>query len=317
VPVAAAFALGSIGAKDADAELRAALEKADPLLQMTAAWSLAKLHPDDPVAEKLAIEKFAQGLKSDDPAIRMAAAKNLQSLEAPPELIAPALVALLNDPHPEVRTNAIEAIASLGESVVPRAIRALQSPELRDAAIRVITRIGPKASNAVQPLVEAAGSADADTRTHIQLALAAIGPNAAPATDMLVKSIGSDDAGERESALLALRKIGPGASNAIRPLLQRMRADDSFDALAAAWALARIAPENAQVSAAVVERLSLALANNNSDEQVRLESVAALAHLGAAASSATDPLRRVAKEDSSASVRAAAEAAIAEIAPGS
>src|SRR4051812_6233114 len=47
VPIAAAYALGAIGAKDADAPLKNALSKKDPFLHMVASWALSKLHPND------------------------------------------------------------------------------------------------------------------------------------------------------------------------------------------------------------------------------------------------------------------------------
>ncbi len=83
VPVAAAYALGSIGAADADAPLRAALAKDNPFLSMVAAWSLAKIHPDDAQLKQQAIDKLNAGLKSDDPAIQSAAEKGLRMLEEP------------------------------------------------------------------------------------------------------------------------------------------------------------------------------------------------------------------------------------------
>ncbi len=307
VPVAAAYALGSIGAKDADTELQAAAADGDPFLQMIASWALAKLHPEDQAALKTAIEKLTQGLRSDNVTLRNAAAKSLQSLKAPPEMVAPALVALVNDPSPGVRANVVEAIAGLGESVVPRLNNGLKNPQYRAAAVRVIRKLGPKAAGSVQPLMEAADGADAKLRTNIQLALGAIGPAASPATEMLVKSIGSQDAGERESALYALRKIGPGAKAAVGPLMQRMKADDSFEADAAAWALSRIAPSDAQVASAVVPKLIQCL--SNADEQTRLQAVEAITDMGAAAQAAT-ALENVAKEDGSPMVRAAAEAAL-------
>ena len=180
-------------------------------MQMMAIWAIAKIHPDDKAATKSAIEKLTQALKSDNTAMRGAAAKSLQSLHASPEEVAPYLVALANDPNPAVQTNVVEAIASLGESVVPRVSKALTNPQLRGPAIRVIKELGPKASDAVQPLMDAADKADPKVRTEIQMALGAIGPAAAPATEMLIKSLKSKNADEQESALYALRKIGPGA----------------------------------------------------------------------------------------------------------
>jgi hypothetical protein len=83
VPVAAAYALGSIGAADADAPLRHAMTKPNVLLQMVAAWSLAKIHPDDASLKKQATEKLTAGLESDDPAIKAAAEHGLKLLESP------------------------------------------------------------------------------------------------------------------------------------------------------------------------------------------------------------------------------------------
>jgi HEAT repeat protein len=311
VPVAAAYALGSIGAKNADAPLRAAMENGNPFLQMIAAWSVAKLHPDDQSALKTAVAMLVQGFKNNDPAIRTAAAKALQKLQAPPEIVAPELVQLLSDKDPEVEAHAVDAIASLGESVVPRVIIGLQRPELREPAVRVLRKLGPKAAGAVAALVNASEGADAKFRTEIQLALGAIGPAAAPATEMLAKSLESSDAGERESALYALRQIGRKAGAAVRPLLQKMKADESFDSNAAAWALARIAPNSPNVSVVVVRKLSRGL--SDVDETVRLESAAALGEMGPAAKAAAAALEKAAKDDSSAAVRSTAAESLEHI----
>jgi HEAT repeat protein len=311
VRVAAAYALGSIGAKNADTKLKNAAAKDDEFLSMMATWSLAKIHPDDQDALKAAVEKLVRGLKNKDPMHRTAAAKSLQSLHAPIEMVAPFMVEIVNDPDPDVQTNAIEAIASLGESVVPRVTKALQNPQLKRPAVRILKKLGPKAAGAVDPLINAASDSDAATRGEIFLALAGIGPSAAPATDMLAKAISSKDDAERESALFALRKIGPSARGAVKPLLERMKADDSFPAIASAWALSSIAPDDEEVVAAVVPKLSRGLANK--DEQIRLESAAAIGDLGKAAASTAPTLQRTAKEDSSAVVRAAAEAALKRV----
>jgi HEAT repeat protein len=171
--------------------------------------------------------------------------------------------------------------------------------------------LGPKASTAVRPLISAADGADPEFRTDIHFALAAIGPAAAPATELLANALNSEEVGERESALYALRQIGPAAGSGVQPLTDKMNADDSFDAIAAAWALARIAPNNSQVAAEVVKKLTVGL--SHADEQVRLESVAALAELGPAARSAAADLERVTKEDHSPDVRSNAEAALQRV----
>ncbi len=312
VPVAAAYALGAIGAKDADGPLRQALAKDEPFLQMVAAWALAEIHPADQALTKQAVDKLVHGLGSDDAQIRTAAAKGLQMLKAPPELVAPTLMTVANDPDPNVSANVVSALAGLGESVVPRATKALQNPEYRGLAVRVLTRLGPKASGAVEPLIAAMPEADPDFRAEIQFALAAIGPAAAPATGALAEAISSSDQRVRESALFALREIGPAAQAAAPALIEKMQADGSFDALAAAWALARIVPDDANVAAKALPTLTGGL--SSSDEQVRLESAEALAAWGPAAKGAGAALTRAAEQDGSAAVRAAAEEALRRIA---
>jgi HEAT repeat protein len=83
VPVAAAYALGAIGAADADQALRNAASKPNPFLQMVAAWSLAKVHPDDPALQQQAMQKLQAGIKSKDPAIQAAAEHGMKLLESP------------------------------------------------------------------------------------------------------------------------------------------------------------------------------------------------------------------------------------------
>jgi HEAT repeat protein len=90
-----------------------------------------------------------------------------------------------------------------------------------------------------------------------------------------------------------------------------MQTDDSFEAMASAWALARIAPNDTAIAELTVPKLTGGL--SSPDEQTRLESAEALAAFGPAAKSAHAALQRVVKDDSTAEVRAAAEAALARI----
>jgi HEAT repeat protein len=312
VPAAAAYALGAIGAKEAVAELRKAMAKDNAFLQMTAAWSLAKLQPDDSVAMQQAVDKLTRGLSNDDPLMRTAAAKGLQMLEAPAEMVAPALMAVANDPNPDVSENVVIALASLGEAIVPRVVKALESPDRRPLALRVLTELGPEASDAVIPLVDAIPAANPDVRAKIHFVLAAIGPDAAPATDALVKGLASEDERVRHSALYALRMIGPGAQSATQALLLALaEGDDSFDALAAAWALATIAPSNPDAAGKAVPVLIRGL--SSAEEHVRLECAEALAVWGPAARGAIPVLMRLVEEDDSQSVRESAHAALARL----
>jgi HEAT repeat protein len=312
VPVAAAYALGSIGAKNSDAQLKVAMEKKDPFLHMVAHWALAKNHPDDQQMLKEAVADLAKGLASNDVKMRTAAAKGLQMLQAPPEIVSPALLAVASDPDPDVSANVVNALAGLGESCVPKAVHALDNPKARGLALRVLTKMGPKAAGAVPRLVTLSKEADPGLRGQINFTLAAIGPAAAPATEVLAEGISHDDKQVRESALYALREIGPAAKAAIRPLVKKMDADHSFDSLASAWALSRIAAGNGAVGSKVLPVLIRGLSSD--DEQTRINSVEAIAEWGPTAAQATAELTKVAHEDKNDEVRDAAAAALKSVA---
>jgi HEAT repeat protein len=311
VPVAAAYALGAIGAKDADASLKKALSRDNPFLHMVASWALAKLHPNDEQLMREAVAELTKGLSNEKPQMRTAAAKGLQMLQPPPEMVGPALMALASDPDPDVSANVVSALAGLGESAVPRLVKAMKNPKARPLALRVLTKMGPKAAGAVDPLIASAKQADPEFRGKIFLALAAIGPAAAPATESLIEGISNDDRRVRESALYALREIGPAAKAATRPLLRKLEGDRSFDSLAAAWALSRIALGNDSVGKKVLPVLIRGL--SNSDEQTRLNSAEAIAEWGPTAASAAAELKKIAHEDKSSGVREAAEAALKRV----
>lgn len=315
VPVGAAFALGSMGAADGDAGLKEALAKNDnPFLQMISAWALAKIHPEDEAQLKLAVEKLAEGLKSDDAGIRTAAARGLEMLKAPPELVGPALLAVANEPDPDAAANVITALASLGEKVVPKAAEALKKPEFQGLAVKVLTQMGPKASGAVQPLIDAIPGAKPEFRAEIQFALGSIGSAAAPASGVLAEGLSSQDDAVRESALLALRQIGPGAKGAVPSLLKAVDGSDAFESMAAAWAVAAIAPDDAAATAKILPLLTHGLADT--DDQNRLESAVALGDLRAAGKPAVEALTKVAETDSSPAVREAASDAVQMISIG-
>lgn len=311
VPVAAAYALGSIGAKGQESALRAALTMKEPFLQMVAAWSLAKLNPDNQADMKEAINHLTQGLASDDPMVRTTAAHTLPTLDAPAEAVAPKLVALANDPDPHVSANVVKALVSLGDRAIPYACRGLQNSERRKLAVRVLKKMGPNAKAAVGCLVQALQVDDPGFQSDVQFTLAAIGPDAAPATAALVESLSSKDDRVRHSALYALRKIGPGASAARQRLLAELQEED-FDALAAAWALAQIAPDDKAVAIQLLPALIRGL--NSSDHHVRADSIEALVTCKAAGEKAVPILTAIAQKDDDPAMRAAAEEALEHIA---
>ncbi|MGI9457624.1 MAG: HEAT repeat domain-containing protein, partial [Aeoliella sp.] len=245
--------------------------------------------------------------------MRQAAAKGLHTLEAPPGMAAPYLVAAANDPA--VKEHVIDALASLGKDVVPHAIKALEQPDTRGLAIEVLGRLGPDAADAGSALLACLEQGDPAVCERVHFVLAEIGPAAAQATEKLAKALDAKATVVRRSALYALREIGPGAA-AARPALMKMvqasgdsSADSKFEKQAAAWALASIAPDDSAVVEAIAPILVEGLKSNSA--LVRLESVTAALEI----SNATDRpigklIRKMAEEDTSPIVREAAEAAL-------
>jgi len=290
--------------------LRKAAASDNEFLKMVASWALAKLHPDDDQLMSQAVTELTKGLGSSDEAMQTAAAHGLEKLKAPPALVAPALVAVADDPDPTVRGNVISALASLGPEIVPHAVKALDNPKLRGLAIQVLGKLGPQGKEAVGPLTDALKDASPEERANIHFALAAIGPDAAPATEMLIVATTDEDEGVRHSALRALKQIGAGAS-AAKDRLMELEAEDEFESVAAAVVLAAIAPNDPEVVAEIMPMLTEGL--SNPDVRIRLECVEALGSLGPAAASAAPALKAAADDDASMEVQAAAQAALSKV----
>jgi HEAT repeat protein len=138
------------------------------------------------------------------------------------------------------RRRAIEALVARGSDALPEVERALDhpSPEVRAAAVVVLTRITP-------PSLPLLGRAVRDRATVVRdpatRALLEIG---APALPQFEEALGSSDHYVRENAVAALGSLGAGAV----PILQRALADpDRRVRRGAIESLAAIGPEAAPV----------------------------------------------------------------------
>jgi HEAT repeat protein len=313
VRYAAAFALSRLDAPQAaDAVLRHAAGSDDAMLSMISRWSLAMLHPDDTQLTQQSVELLIRGLESKDEHIRIAAARGLADLKAPPEIVRPALIKALQDKDPRVVGNAIDAVASQGAKVVQRVSESLQNKDLQRVAVRVLARIGPDAKAAVPALTKtlAAGDDDPELQREVQFALGAIGPEAAAATPELIKSLSRPDEEVQYTACYALGRIGPAAADATEALRNNLTSDDPFLRLASVWALLKIHPQNPRLQAFAVPLLIGGLQHER--EQVRLEAATTLGELGQAAKESLPTLKK-ALEDESPLVRVAAAEAIERI----
>jgi HEAT repeat protein len=263
---------------------------------MVSLWALAKLHPADSARMQTAVDHLIEGLGSEDPTMRLAAAEGLQALELDPEAVAPKLINLLNDADPVVAHNLVETFASLGESAGARAGKALSNEKLRGLAVQVLERLGPKAKLAVPQIVEALAGADDEFRQQLQSVVGQIGPDAAPATGELARSLEDDSEETRIGALLALGNIGPGAAAAKAKVIALMDAtQDPFERILAAWVIAKTAASDQQAVAKIVPVLIKGL--TFPDGRIQAESAITLGELGPAASSAAAALDALAAKE--------------------
>ncbi len=311
VRYASAFALGAIGAPEAIAALEKAEGDNDPFIAMVAAWAVAKSKPEDAAATAKAVEKIIAALKHDDARVRLGAARALLELNAPRDIVGPALLAAMNDANPEVQENVYRALASLGEEVVPKVVEGLKDPAMHDKAVRVLGLMGSQAKTAVPHLIEALGSADAAHQRPLIFALAHMGPDAAEATPPLIKALSSADEDVRVAAAIALGGIGPAASAAVDALQKSLDASDSVLRLVSAEALLKIEPQDEKILQQVITVLTNLVAKGETDV-TRSEAAAALGDIGPVAKSALPTLKK-ALTDESPTVREAAQETIKKI----
>ncbi|TWT78096.1 HEAT repeat protein [Posidoniimonas polymericola] len=304
VRIAACYALGNLGDSSATDLLRRLASQGGEFQQLVATWSIAKLHPDDPAAEKQAVGLLTKALASDRPEVREAAATGLSKLDAPVEVVAPALLSALESADAAQQSNIAAALASLGPKALDRAIAALDKPQFTDIAIEVLGRMGPDAEPAAEALAAKLEGASNEQRTRVQFALGAIGPGAESAAAQIAAGLASDDPAVRQSALFALRQTGGGADARDQVAAFMKSSSDDFEKLAAAWTLARLEPSGEQL-ATLASVLKEGL--GNSEPQARIETIDAIASLGPAALPLKAAVEKAAESDSNSDVREAAE----------
>src|SRR5262249_4298166 len=140
----------------------------------------------------------------------------------------------------------VDALSSLGEKALPRAIEALKNDDTQGLAVEVIRRLGPKAASAVPALILELKDPSPDHRREVEFTLAAIGPDAKDA----VPALGERMTDEKEEsrvrivACYALGKIGPAAAAAVDPLRKNLANEDKFLKIASVWALLKIQPQD-------------------------------------------------------------------------
>ncbi|MCE9631202.1 MAG: HEAT repeat domain-containing protein [Planctomycetia bacterium] len=314
--LAAAFALGRIKAAGCDECLEKAAASDDRFLAATAAWARARIHPEDAVLVREAVDRLTKGLTDADAEVRAGCVSGLSDLAeefdaSGRERLAGEFVALLADMDPDVGRAAGAALIRLG----PAAVGALQ-PKLDDPGIRlnimeILAALGPAAKPALAELVKSLSDPEPEVRGEAAVAIGAIGPDAAAAVPGLQKLLTDEIVGLRYAATYALGRIGPAAV-AVEPALRELtESKDEMMSTVAVWAVLKIKPEDKSLFEAAVPLLRRALRGDR--ENVRLEAAVALGDIGPPAASAIPLLELVSEDDPVKPVRAAAAAAIEKI----
>ena len=318
---AAAFALGRLRAKEADAALEKAAMDADPLLAAIAAWARARIHPDDKQLVGAAVEKLTAGLAGGKPAVQTAAISAISDLkgsidDATEKRLTDEFVRLLSSPEADVREAAAAALVREGPLAVDALEKALADPGVRGIAMEILTAIGPVSKGALDSFLTALADPDPSHRGDAAIAIAAVGPDAADAVPALQAMLTATDGppGLRYAAAYALGRIGAAAKPAATDLQTLSGADDQLLATVATWASLKIEPGNTALFASAVPLLRNAL--RGGEQLARLEAAVALGDIGAPAADAVPILELVAEEDPAPAVRSAAKRALEQIRGG-
>jgi HEAT repeat protein len=308
----AAHALGQIGeaAKVAAPELVKLVGDADPAVRRNVGDALRRIRPGPQVTVPL----FAKLMSDSDPGVRLRAMNVLADAgeEAMPFLLAalkdekaaywaclvlrdigpkakgavPALAELAGGPRPEVRREAILALAAIGEAAAPatpQLAKALDDPLDRTAATFALGAIGASAPEIQAKIRKNINDSDQVLRVASVWALAKLHKGdkryAEWATKALVPFLKQPDPAYRTAAARALADIKPGPDIAA-PIFEE--AFQGADEKVLAAALDTIAQFGAQAVPGLIKALSY--------EKLRPRVAYVLGQLGPAAAPASDAL---------------------------
>lgn len=223
----------------------------------------------------------------------------------------PALTKLLDDPRPEIRREAILALAAMegdSEPAVPKIVALLKDPEVAVAATYALARNGFIPGNAEEIIRRNISSEDGLLSTTSLWALAKVHPDDASlrrdVTRKLIARLKDKDPFVRVQAARALAALPP-APEITEPIWEEaMKEADETTMRHALDAFA-------QLGASAVPRLIMALQM----EKIRLEVVYILAQIGPDAAPAALPLARL-LVDPNEQIAHEAALALAAIGPG-
>jgi len=307
---AATFALGNIGklTDEAEAKIRQNVNGKDQVLAGVSLWALVRTHPEDKKLLAEATDTLADRLMSKDPLVRKMAARALGDLKPAPEILQPAMERVFQGADDAAIYEALDALAGVGPTAVPRLISALKREKVRPYVVYMLGQIGAASKPAVPELAKLLNDENPDVRHETAIALAKIGPNAKEAVPALAKALEECDGPSCCGVAYALGRIGD--PEAVPALMKALESKDETLAAIGAWALVQIRPKDAKTAEKALPVLIREL--GGSDPKFRRGAAEALKQLGPLAKPAVPALKKALNDDE-ASVRAMAAEALAAI----
>ncbi len=292
--------LGPAGGPVAEQVAEAALSGAVPL-RVAAVRALAAMGTE--VEGAVAVLYAVQG--RGPVLVRDAAREGLERIDAQGEALVQALIPGLGSPHREVVTGAVLGLGQQGRDAVEPllAVLARGKPNEQVAALRALTRIGPKAGAAVSDVEELLDRGGPPALlAQAALFLGSVGRRARGAIEGLARLAEQGPSEARRAAIQALGSLGDVEGKAVEALgrlANRRAKEDRAARIEVLRALARLGPKAEPALSA------LRLALSTTDPDVRAAAVEALAAVG---KPAVPHLLRAMRDVDTAYVRAAIEA---------
>lgn len=312
------------GKKDVRLTVCAALAALEGSAQ-PASDSLLKILKDDDVGVKLAVlealgplhleasaaDALIPLLSDPDPTVRSEVLPLLADLGA--DRVVGPVAKLLTDKVPAVKVRAALVLGRIGTAAKPiigglvDLLRKDQVAEVRRAAATALGEIVTDSAEAIAALGATLKDRDLETRRVVAEALAAIGPPAKDAVPGLVRALAESPPAVRSSIAIALGRIGAGAKDAVPTLVTLLRTGkDTAQLMPLLMAIGGIGPD-AKDAVAPVAGLT-----RSRDATIRRSAAIVLGQIGIGSADAAAALIAAAK-DRDASIREAALFALGEI----
>ena len=317
------YAIGKLKYREAESVLTQTVSEESPL-SATAAWALAKIHPDDAVLVDDAVKRMRAQCQSESAFEQAAAVSALSDLSAfmdttQRQSLGVFLGNMLVNVTEPVQEAAAAAIVRLGSDGVPAVVSLLKDTETQFVALGIISAIGESAAEVVSDIVGLLDSKDDEIVHEAILALAAIGSASAPASDRVLTILNESVQNQNEvktrlhyAAAYCLGRIGsPAAMKALPRLKELSVSSDGMQATVAIWAVLQITPDDQEQFENAVPLLTEALASEV--QTIRLEATIALGDLGPRAKDAVPAIELVSEDDPVRTIRLAAQQALEKI----